>query len=135
MIVYCSITQGADHPLDVDRSGSISLREFEDALVAFGYRLSPQFVQLLFGTYARAHSRGRGDEGERERVLSFDLFVQACISLKRSTDVFKKVRRLLFDGRPALIATLSPIPVVVVSPKLTTKQYDSDRDGYITLSL
>lgn len=88
---------------DVDRSGNISLREFEDALVAFGYRLSPQFVQLLFSTYARAHSRGRGDDGEREKVLSFDLFVQACISLKRMTDVFKK--------------------------------YDSDRDGYITLSL
>ncbi|KAK3675679.1 hypothetical protein LTR78_004320 [Recurvomyces mirabilis] len=87
---------------DVDRSGNISLREFEDALVAFGYRLSPQFVQLLFGTYARSHSRGRGDDGEREKVLSFDLFVQACISLKRMTDVFKK--------------------------------YDSDRDGYITLS-
>ncbi|KAK4499407.1 hypothetical protein PRZ48_009921 [Zasmidium cellare] len=87
---------------DVDRSGNISLREFEDALVAFGYRLSPQFVQLLFSTYAKSHSRGRGDDGEREKVLSFDLFVQACISLKRMTDVFKK--------------------------------YDSDRDGYITLS-
>ena len=88
---------------DVDRSGNISLREFEDALVAFGYRLSPQFVKLLFSTFAKTHSRGRGDDGEREKVLSFDLFVQACISLKRMTDVFKK--------------------------------YDSDRDGYITLSL
>ncbi|KAK5124219.1 hypothetical protein LTR85_001922 [Meristemomyces frigidus] len=87
---------------DVDRSGNISLREFEDALVAFGYRLSPQFVQLLFSTYAKSKSRGRGDEYDREKVLSFDLFVQACISLKRMTDVFKK--------------------------------YDSDRDGYITLS-
>ena len=88
---------------DVDRSGNISFREFEDALVAFGYRLSPQFTQLLFGTFAKTHSRGRGDEGVREKVLSFDLFVQACISLKRMTDVFKK--------------------------------YDTDRDGYITLSL
>ncbi|KAF2858782.1 EF-hand [Piedraia hortae CBS 480.64] len=87
---------------DVDRSGTISLREFEQALVAFGYRLSPAFVQLLFSTYAKSRSRGRGDEYVRERVLSFDLFVQACISLKRMTDVFKK--------------------------------YDTDRDGYITLS-
>jgi len=71
--------------------------------VAFGYRLSPPFVQLLFSTYARSHSRGRGDEYDREKVLSFDLFVQACISLKRMTDVFKR--------------------------------YDTDRDGYITLSL
>ena len=78
---------------DVDRSGTISYDEFTDALVAFGYRLSQQYITLLFNTY---DSRGRG-------VLSFDLFVQACISLKRMTDVFKK--------------------------------YDTDRDGYITLSL
>ncbi|KAK5112514.1 hypothetical protein LTR62_004271 [Meristemomyces frigidus] len=99
---FLAAWRGLFDRFDVDRSGNISLREFEDALVAFGYRLSPQFVQLLFGTYARSHSRGRGDDGEREKVLSFDLFVQACISLKRMTDVFKK--------------------------------FDSDRDGYITLS-
>jgi len=65
---------------DVDHSGNISLDEFVEALKAFGYRLSPQFVQLLFRTYDR---RGEG-------AMSFDLFVQACISLKRMTDVFKK---------------------------------------------
>jgi len=65
---------------DVDRSGNISYSEFSEALVAFGYRLSPQFVQLLFRTYDRRN----------EKAMSFDLFVQACISLKRMTDVFKK---------------------------------------------
>ncbi|CAN8098913.1 unnamed protein product [Discula destructiva] len=65
---------------DADRSGSIQLNEFRDALVAFRYRLSDGFVQLLFHTYDK---RGEGQ-------LSFDLFVQACISLKRMTDVFKK---------------------------------------------
>lgn len=65
---------------DVDRSGNISLNEFSDALVAFGYRLSHQFVERLFCTYDK---RGKG-------VMSFDLFVQSCISLKRMTDVFKK---------------------------------------------
>ncbi|KAK3700903.1 hypothetical protein LTR37_015706 [Vermiconidia calcicola] len=99
---FLAAWRGLFDRFDTDRSGSISYREFEDALVAFGYRLSPGFVGLLFGTYAKTKSRGRGDEGEREKVLSFDLFVQACISLKRMTDVFKK--------------------------------YDSDRDGYITLS-
>ncbi|KAK3208808.1 hypothetical protein GRF29_77g2060137 [Pseudopithomyces chartarum] len=77
---------------DVDRSGTISYDEFSNALVAFGYRLSSPFVKLLYQTYDR-----RGNNS-----MSFDLFVQACISLKRMTDVFKK--------------------------------YDSDRDGYITLS-
>lgn len=65
---------------DVDRSGGISLDEFRDALVAFGYRVSDEYVRLLFSTY---DTRQRG-------VLSFDLFVQSCISLKRMTDVFKK---------------------------------------------
>lgn len=78
---------------DVDASGTISFDEFTAALVAFGYRLSPDYVTLLFNTY----------DVKRRGVLSFDLFVQACISLKRMTDVFKK--------------------------------YDTDRDGYITLSL
>lgn len=65
---------------DADHSGSIQLNEFRDALVAFRYRLSEGFVELLFATYDKRH------EGQ----LSFDLFVQACISLKRMTDVFKK---------------------------------------------
>lgn len=78
---------------DADRSGGISYDEFSNALVAFGYRLSDDYVTLLFNTY---DTRQKG-------VLSFDLFVQSCISLKRMTDVFKK--------------------------------YDTDRDGYITLSL
>ncbi|CAM1507003.1 Fc.00g066440.m01.CDS01 [Cosmosporella sp. VM-42] len=65
---------------DADRSGNISLSEFNNALVAFRYRLSPQFVELLFHTYDKRN----------EGVMSFDLFVQSCISLKRMTDVFKK---------------------------------------------
>jgi len=65
---------------DADRSGNISLDEYTNALVAFGYRLSPQFVETLFRTY---------DKGGH-RAISFDLFVQSCISLKRMTDVFKK---------------------------------------------
>ncbi|KAI9701676.1 MAG: hypothetical protein M1820_006447 [Bogoriella megaspora] len=75
---FLAAWRGLFDRFDVDRSGSISLQEFQEALVAFGYRLSPNFVKLLFGTY----DKGRG--------LSFDLFVQACISLKRMTDVFKK---------------------------------------------
>ncbi|KAI2638073.1 EF-hand [Xylaria nigripes] len=65
---------------DTDRSGNISIDEFSNALVAFRYRLSPEFVELLFNTYDK----------RSEGVMSFDLFVQACISLKRMTDVFKK---------------------------------------------
>jgi len=49
---------------DVDRSGNISLDEFTNALTAFGYRLSPEFVRFLFGQYDK----------HRSNQLSFDLF-------------------------------------------------------------
>lgn len=90
---FLSSWRGLFDRFDVDHSGTISLDEFTSALTAFGYRLSPAYVQQLFDAY---DLKARG-------VLSFDLFVQACISLKRMTDVFKR--------------------------------YDTDRDGFITLSL
>ncbi|KAK6519543.1 hypothetical protein TWF281_003370 [Arthrobotrys megalospora] len=65
---------------DTDGSGNISYQEYSNALSAFGYRLSPQFVTILFKSYDK-----RG-----ENAISFDLFVQSCISLKRMTEVFKK---------------------------------------------
>lgn len=65
---------------DADRSGNISLDEYSNALVAFGYRLSPKFVNTMFKTYDK----------KNENAIGFDLFVQSCISLKRMTDVFKK---------------------------------------------
>ncbi|KAL2041309.1 hypothetical protein N7G274_005691 [Stereocaulon virgatum] len=65
---------------DEDSSGSISYNEYTNALVAFGYRLSASFVNLLYSTYDKS---GQGS-------MSFDLFVQSCIILKRMTDVFKK---------------------------------------------
>lgn len=89
---------------DEDRSGRISLQEFENALVAFGYRLSPQFVSVLF-TIFESKTRQLTNAPPRSPAhngMSFDLFVQACITLKRMTDVFKR--------------------------------YDDDRDGYITVS-
>ncbi|EAS28909.3 EF hand domain-containing protein [Coccidioides immitis RS] len=76
---------------DEDRSGRISLPEFSKALVAFGYRLSQSFVNLLYKTFENK-GRGRGApvlSGEKGG-MSFDLFVQACLTLKRMTDVFKK---------------------------------------------
>lgn len=65
---------------DTDGSGNISYQEYSNALAAFGYRLSPQFVQLLFRSYDKLG----------QNAISFDLFVQSCISLKRMTEVFKK---------------------------------------------
>ena len=77
---------------DEDSSGTISYDEYSKALTSFGYHLSTKFVTMLYRMYDRKGTN----------AMSFDIFVQSCISLKRMTDVFKK--------------------------------YDTDRDGYITLS-
>jgi Ca2+-binding EF-hand superfamily protein len=91
---------------DEDRSGRISLQEFENALVAFGYRLTTKFVSVLFSAFESKAKQVSGPQGPQrspgQNGMSFDLFVQACISLRRMTDVFKR--------------------------------YDEDRDGYITVS-
>lgn len=75
---------------DVDRSGRISLQEFENALLAFGYRLSQPFVTVLFTTFESKGRQRNGPAHPAKMGMSFDLFVQACISLRRMTDVFKR---------------------------------------------
>jgi peflin len=101
---------------DEDGSGRINKEEFGKALVAFGYHLTPSFVNLLFSTFGKRVGGRGGRAGSlgtsagiatwnargEETAMSFDLFVRACVQLKRMTDVFKG--------------------------------YDGDRDGYVTLS-
>ncbi|KAK5088050.1 hypothetical protein LTR05_002266 [Lithohypha guttulata] len=71
---------------DADGSGKISLAEFTNALVAFGYRLSQPFIEILYATF---NNRASDRRDSSRYGMSFDLFVQACIRLKRMTDVFK----------------------------------------------
>lgn len=75
---------------DEDRSGRISLHEFSNALQAFGYRLSQPFVGVIFSTFEGRGRKTTPGPGMQNYGMSFDLFVQACVSLKRMTDVFKK---------------------------------------------
>ncbi|KAI5289390.1 Programmed cell death protein 6 [Ascosphaera aggregata] len=103
---------------DTDRSGRISMREFENALSAFGFRLSTPFVAMMYSIFetramrrsaaaaAAAAAAAGGHNAQHQAMvnpgISFDLFVQAVLILKKVTDSFK--------------------------------QYDTDRDGYVTLS-
>ncbi|CAI7589907.1 unnamed protein product [Penicillium palitans] len=76
---------------DEDRSGRVSQPEFEKALVAFGYRLSGKFISIIFGVFeSKGKQMSNAPKDPRLTGMSFDLFVQACISLKRMTDVFKR---------------------------------------------
>lgn len=67
---------------DRDKNDTISLDEFNIALREFGYTLDPGFTRNFFQQYAHVNKN-------RESVLSFDMFVQACINLKRMTEVFR----------------------------------------------
>lgn len=68
-----------DH-FDADGSGDINIDEYTNAFIAFGYRLSNPFVRSLFRKYDK----------RCEGAISFDLFVQSCICLKRMTNIFKR---------------------------------------------
>ncbi|KAK9239756.1 hypothetical protein V1525DRAFT_424465 [Lipomyces kononenkoae] len=68
---------------DLDHNTTISLDEFSLALKSFGFQFSPRFVRFMFNYYDK---RGTGS-------ISFDLFVQANITVQRIHDAFKKYDR------------------------------------------
>ncbi|EIE85454.1 hypothetical protein RO3G_10164 [Rhizopus delemar RA 99-880] len=71
---------------DVDRSGSINESEMGNALRSFGFNVSPRFVHTLiqkFDRFATMNNTGKGD-------VTFDNFVQACVTVKTLTDSFKQ---------------------------------------------
>lgn len=75
---------------DEDKSGQIDYGEFHRALAKFGFKISEEYERKIF----EAHDvRGRG-------TLSFDLFVQACISLQRIASVFKRYDTVDERGMP-----------------------------------
>ncbi|KAI8643914.1 hypothetical protein BD408DRAFT_341435 [Parasitella parasitica] len=71
---------------DVDRSGTINENEMGIALRSFGFNVSSTFIKTLiqkFDRYATIKNTGKGD-------VSFDNFVQACVTMKTLTDSFKQ---------------------------------------------
>ena len=62
---------------DRDRSGNIDPGEMNQALIAFGYRLSPQAFNVLMGRYSV--------NGQ----VAFDDFIACCIKLRTLTDQFR----------------------------------------------
>lgn len=63
---------------DRDRSGTVEPNELQQALNAFGYRLSPQAFQILVARY--------GVNGK----IGFDDFISCCIKLRILTDQFRR---------------------------------------------
>lgn len=72
---------------DADQSGTIDKTELRTALRSFGYNLSDSFINLLIVKYDRLGHRppktGRG-------TITFDNFVQSCVTVKTLTDSFRR---------------------------------------------
>lgn len=65
---------------DRDRSGHIDGQELHTALTQMGYRLSPQFCQMVVMRY----------DLQARRHITLDNFIQACVLLKSVTDTFRQ---------------------------------------------
>lgn len=65
---------------DRDRSGTIDAGELNTAFTQLGYRLSPQFSQLVVTRY----------DPQAKQRLTLDNFIQACVLLKSVTDTFRQ---------------------------------------------
>ncbi|CAL2029747.1 unnamed protein product [Caenorhabditis brenneri] len=66
---------------DTDGSGNIDKNELTNALTQFGYRLSPQFYNILMHKFDRSHSNR----------INFDDFIQLCVVLQTLTAAFRDV--------------------------------------------
>ncbi|KAI8984225.1 hypothetical protein BDF20DRAFT_858681 [Mycotypha africana] len=65
---------------DTDNSGNIDHVEMGNALKTFGYNLSEPFIRLLVQKFDKY---GKGN-------ITFDNFVQACVTIKTLTDSFRQ---------------------------------------------
>ncbi|CAG8597142.1 7103_t:CDS:2 [Cetraspora pellucida] len=72
---------------DVDKSGTVNFQELKTAMKTFGYNLSDNFVSLLIKKYDKyggtKNKIGKGD-------VTFDNFVQSCVTVKTLTDSFRR---------------------------------------------
>ncbi|KAI9592663.1 hypothetical protein BDF19DRAFT_450557 [Syncephalis fuscata] len=65
---------------DLDRSGTIDRNEMKQALLTFGYNLNDRLVHMMITKYDR-HGHG---------TVTFDNFIQACVTIKTLTESFRK---------------------------------------------
>lgn len=88
---YIKDWQGVFRHFDRDRSGSIDGTELQNALGQFGYRLSPQLLELLQRKYdvkASAPTTHSTYPGAHPPGITFDRFVRACVVVKQITESF-----------------------------------------------
>jgi len=77
---YVTDWQACFRSFDRDNSGTIDRNELNTALTSFGYRLSPQTVDMLLKKFDRI---GQG-------YVAFDDFIQCCVVLHTLTASFRQ---------------------------------------------
>jgi Ca2+-binding EF-hand superfamily protein len=96
---YIKDWQGVFLHFDRDRSGTIDSQELQSALNQFGYRLSPQLLNLVQRKYdvkgsAPAPAAARGYPAQPAAAqpgITFDRFVRACVAIKQLTESFSSL--------------------------------------------
>lgn len=63
---------------DTDRSGTVEPHEMHQALTAFGYRLSPNALNVIVKRYST------------DSRITFDDFVACCVRMRALTDQFRR---------------------------------------------
>jgi Ca2+-binding EF-hand superfamily protein len=72
----------------VDNSGLIDRKELSSALLGFGFALPSDLVRKLEKKYAPPPT-GMGQT--REKGISFDRFLMACVTVKHLTEGFRRM--------------------------------------------
>lgn len=77
---YITQWRGVFEQFDSDRSGAIDANELLNAYTHMGYRLSPQYAQMVIYRY----------DPLNKQKLTLDNFIQSCVMLKTVSDSFKQ---------------------------------------------
>ncbi|KAI8872299.1 EF-hand [Ramicandelaber brevisporus] len=71
---------------DTDGSGTIDQFELFDALKRFGFNVSRGFVEHA----VRKFDRKEGKPGQQSGTLTFDSFIQVCVTVRTLTEAFRR---------------------------------------------
>jgi peflin len=76
---------------DKDNNGTIEIPELTTAMKSFGFNISEQMLKKFVRKYKISHNtQGRKlTLNDSEYVVSFDNFVQLCVTVKTLTDSFR----------------------------------------------
>lgn len=78
---YIQDWKGCFDRFDTDRSGNIDASELQQALMAFGYRVSMNFCTLCTRVFDR----------NSKSSMKFDDFIQCCVMIKGLTESFQRL--------------------------------------------